>query len=118
LSDFDVRERRASLGERGCKHFFVVDQWLAGTDAAALDLDQVTCPAGSLPLDRSPIGAGQLGRYVQGAFDAKGSPERMRQGLRAWRERARPRSYPIFFNGSGIWNMGFIVGTFSDINRG
>src|SRR4051812_14119823 len=90
LSDFDIRERCASLGERGSEHFFVVNQRLAGADAAALDLDQVSSPAGTLPFDRSPIGAGQLGWDVQWAFDAESSPERMRQGFRALRERARP----------------------------
>jgi len=116
LADFDVRERRLSLGEGGRETFLVVDQRLSWTDAAALGLDQIASPASPLPLDCSPISAGKLRGDVQGVFNAEGSPQRIRQSFRALRERARPRSYLIFFFGSGIWNMGFIAPIIRGVN--
>lgn len=81
MADFDVRERRLSLGEGSRKHFFVVDQRLTWTDAAALSLDQVSGPSRTLPLDRAPIGACEFRSDVQWAFDSKGFPERCNQSL-------------------------------------
>jgi len=81
LADFNVRERRLSLGEGGRETFLVVDQRLSWTDAAAFGLDQIASPASPLPLDSSPISAGKLRWNLQGVFDAERSPQRIRQSL-------------------------------------